>query len=65
LTQDNSKLTHHEHALNRIAVALEGLKYGTLQITVHNSKVTQIDKVERTRILKENFVDVGGDIFSF
>ena len=29
---------------------VESLKFGTVQITVHDSKVVQIERVERTRL---------------
>jgi hypothetical protein len=37
----------------KIIGAIKGIKYGTVQITVHNARVTQIDKIERIRITKE------------
>lgn len=36
--------------LVQIAEAIASLRYGTVQITVHNARVVQIDKVERTRV---------------
>ncbi len=35
--------------IEKIISALETLDFGTVQITVHNSQVTQIDKVEKYR----------------
>ncbi len=35
--------------LQHIGSALRSLRYGTVQITVHNARVVQIDKVERVR----------------
>jgi hypothetical protein len=35
--------------LRQIAQAVSSLRYGTVQITVHNARVVQIDKVERMR----------------
>ncbi|CUX92592.1 MULTISPECIES: YezD family protein [Bacillus amyloliquefaciens group] len=37
------------HVIEKIISALEKLDFGTVQITVHNSQVTQIDKVEKYR----------------
>ena len=37
------------HVIEKIISALETLDFGTVQITVHNSQVTQIDKVEKYR----------------
>lgn len=36
--------------VEQIAQALRSLRYGTVQITVHNGRVVQIDKVERVRL---------------
>ncbi len=35
--------------LQHIGNALRSIRYGTVQITVHNARVVQIDKVERVR----------------
>ena len=39
-----------EGTLGKIKQLLESLEYGTLHITVHDSQVTQIDKLEKHRI---------------
>lgn len=41
---------------------LNSLKYGNIQITVHNSKVVQIDKIEKTRFDDVWHVEKGGEI---
>ncbi|MDR1452652.1 MAG: YezD family protein [Candidatus Margulisbacteria bacterium] len=51
-----------DKVLKKIAQTLSELHYGTIQITVHNSRVTQIDKLERVRVLREDYVDAGGAI---
>jgi hypothetical protein len=38
-----------EQVLEKIASLLEGLEFGTIQITVHDSQITQIDRVEKYR----------------
>jgi len=35
--------------IEKIIRTLENLEYGTVQITVHDSQVTQIEKVEKYR----------------
>ncbi|MDR6549728.1 YezD family protein [Paenibacillus qinlingensis] len=35
--------------VERIKQILEGLEYGSVQIVVHDGKITQIDKTERKR----------------
>lgn len=35
--------------MEKIASLLEGLEFGTLQITVHDSQITQIERLEKHR----------------
>ncbi|AEB22833.1 MULTISPECIES: YezD family protein [Bacillus] len=44
-----SKGSVDPHVIEKIISALETIDFGTVQITVHNSQVTQIDKVEKYR----------------
>ncbi|MFS0777237.1 YezD family protein [Neobacillus sp. 3P2-tot-E-2] len=36
--------------MEKIASLLEGLEFGTVQITVHDSQITQIDRLEKHRL---------------
>jgi hypothetical protein len=54
--------SYEDKVLKKIAQVLSELHYGTIQITVHNSRVTQIDKLERVRVLREDYVDAGSAI---
>ena len=36
--------------LQLVRSQIESLKFGTVQVTVHDSKVVQIEKVEKTRL---------------
>ncbi len=38
-----------QQMLEKIASLLEGLEFGTVQITVHDSQITQIDRLEKHR----------------
>ncbi|MBA4543522.1 YezD family protein [Thermoactinomyces sp. CICC 10521] len=38
-----------EQWIERIIRALEGLKYGSVLITVHDSRIVQIDRTEKIR----------------
>ncbi|WP_082253022.1 YezD family protein [Bacillus sp. FJAT-27251] len=38
-----------QKVLDKIKAMLESLDFGTLQITVHDSQITQIDKLEKHR----------------
>jgi len=40
----------HPHWLSLVREKVETLRYGVVQIVVHDSKVTQIERTERTRI---------------
>lgn len=39
-----------QQTLEKIASLLEGLDFGTVQITVHDSQITQIDRLEKHRL---------------
>lgn len=39
-----------QQVIEKIKSILESLEYGTVQISVHDSQVTQIDKVEKHRL---------------
>ncbi|SDN33698.1 YezD family protein [Bacillus sp. OK048] len=40
----------NQQVMEKIANLLEGLEYGTVQITVHDSQITQIDRLEKHRL---------------
>ncbi|MEC1625362.1 YezD family protein [Bacillus mojavensis] len=44
-----SKTTVDPKVIEKIISSLETLDFGTVQITVHDSQVTQIEKVEKHR----------------
>ena len=46
--------------LQQIARAIQSLRYGTIQVTVHDARVVQIDKVERVRIVSPTNRTSGG-----
>jgi hypothetical protein len=56
MSAKNEILTEEDQALlvQKILGAIKGMRYGTVQITVHNSRVTQIDKIERIRLVKDD-----------
>ncbi len=39
----------HDPRILRILQALEGLEYGSIQITVHDSEIAQIERTEKFR----------------
>lgn len=40
--------------LREIQTALHGLKFGSVEITVHNSQVVQIERKEKIRLQQSN-----------
>jgi hypothetical protein len=38
-----------QQVIDKIADLLKGLEFGTVQITVHDSQITQIDRLEKYR----------------
>lgn len=51
----SSKNKLDQEVIDKILSFLENLEYGTIQITVHDSQVTQIEKGEKYRFaLKKN-----------
>ena len=41
----------HPYWLSLVLEKVETLRYGVVQIVIHDSKVTQIERTERTRIV--------------
>lgn len=39
-----------QQVIDKIVSLLEGLEFGTVQITVHDSQITQIDRLEKHRL---------------
>ena len=46
----SSKARLDQQVMEKIASLLEGLEFGTVQITVHDSQITQIDRLEKHRL---------------
>lgn len=46
----SSKVHLNQQVLEKLESLLEGLEFGTVQITVHDSQITQIDRLERHRL---------------
>jgi hypothetical protein len=47
MMKEEPKIT--ERQIQSILDALRGLEYGSVQITVHDSQITQIDRTEKQR----------------
>jgi hypothetical protein len=53
-----------EAKIQTILQALEGLQYGTLNIIVHDSQITQIERTEKKRFPLERAQSSGDGSFS-
>jgi hypothetical protein len=55
--KDNSKppintINDEEEWLNVVRKKVKQLQYGSVQITVHDGRVTQVESIEKTRIVQ-------------
>ncbi len=53
----NNLDNHEKKLLFNILKAIKSLQYGSVEITIHDSKVVQIDKTEKVRFDKYNSWD--------
>lgn len=60
--RQNRKNIVNDAITKEIVEALNTLKFGHVQITVHNSRIIQIDKTEKTRFDDIWLVEKGGGI---
>jgi hypothetical protein len=42
---------------NQIAIALQGIRFGSVEIIIHDSKVVQIERKEKLRFDKRSALD--------
>lgn len=47
---NNQKISSSDRINSHINSALRGLKYGNVIITVHDSRIVQIERIEKSRI---------------
>ncbi|WP_447598454.1 YezD family protein [Nitrospira sp. Nam80] len=43
----------NEQDLSHIALAIEGIRYGSIEITIHDSRIVQIERKEKLRFDRE------------
>ena len=60
--EEKNKNIVNDAIIKEIAEAVHGLKYGHIQITVHNSRIVQIEKTEKTRFDDVWLIEKGGGI---
>jgi len=50
MTDDERHDRQHDHSIEQaIRLALKGLRYGSIEIIIHDSKVVQIERKEKLR----------------
>ena len=49
MSSNNFQNSAEEAAFTKIRETLKSIRFGSIVITVHNSKIVQIDRVEKTR----------------
>lgn len=60
--QDQKITAVNEAIIKEIIEMLSSLRYGYLHITVHNSRIVQVEKSEKTRFDDMRLVEKGGGI---
>lgn len=60
--KQNQKNIVNDAIIKEIIEVLNSLKYGAIHITVHNSKIVQIDKTEKIRFDDVWLIEKGGGI---
>lgn len=53
MSTNKTKNTADEAVLKKVLETLKGLRFGSISITVHNSKIVQVDRIEKTRFDRE------------
>lgn len=53
--------TLSQELLSKIAEAIQGIRFGSVQIVIHDSRVVQIEKSEKIRFDIDAVLKAGGD----
>ncbi|MBI3323789.1 MAG: YezD family protein [Candidatus Omnitrophica bacterium] len=56
----NKRVAVSSALLSQIAEAIGQIRFGTIQITIHDSRVVQIEKAERIRLEQATNLTTGG-----
>ena len=56
-TKKNSKEQQAATIANQIAAALQGIRFGSVEIIIHESKVVQIERKEKLRFDAKSALD--------
>lgn len=49
-TQSPSTLSPHVDWLNIVRSKADGIRFGTIQVVIHDGRITQIESTEKTRL---------------
>ena len=60
--EQNNKNIINDAIIKEIIETVDSLKYGEVKIIVHNSKIVQIDRTEKTRFDNIWLIEKGGGI---
>ncbi|MGZ8190244.1 MAG: YezD family protein [Methylococcaceae bacterium] len=53
-TKKHSQDSHLSDIAKQIAVVLQGIRFGSVEITIHDNKVVQIERKEKLRFNQNN-----------
>jgi hypothetical protein len=56
-TGKTDKKQHATDITNQIALALEGIRFGSVEIIIHDSQVVQIERKEKLRFDKRSVLE--------
>jgi hypothetical protein len=59
---ENNTDAVNERIVKELADVVKSIKFGQLVITIHNSKIVQVDKTEKYRYQEPNYFEKGGGI---
>ena len=60
-SNNSEKIILNEKALARISAALRGIRFGSVTITIHDARIVQIERIEKSRF-DDLAVEHGGGI---
>ncbi len=59
--KENQKSIVNDAIVKDLTEAINSLRYGTIHITIHNARIVQVDKTEKSRF-DEVWAEEGGGI---
>jgi hypothetical protein len=59
---ENNTDAVNERIVKELADVVKSIKFGQLVITIHNSKIVQVDKTEKYRYQEPNYFEKGSGI---